>query len=367
MWKKLTKAGKICYCERYMDPFTGKKRDVSIVYEKDTPKNRKEAAQLLAKKIEKQLGPTTSELRLSGLVDLYLEDQKNVVKDSTYVRNKYATSALTKILSGDVLVDRLTAAYVRRRFLDSGKSAATLNELLQRFKAMIKWAYRSDLIPSIMFLEKLHAFPDVPHRVKIQDKFMESSELDTVLKAMTVPAWKLLTEFLALSGLRIGEALALTVDDIDFDEHVIHINKTYDYINKLTTSTKTAASSDDLIMQPQLEDVVKRTKAFFRRQALANQYRSRLLFQSEDGSFAHYYAYCKYLRENAEAITGKKLTPHSLRHTHASLLFEQGFTLEEVSRRLRHADSRVTKDVYIHVTARLKERDAEKLRKVNLL
>ena len=96
-------------------------------------------------------------------------------------------------------------------------------------------------------------------------------------------------------------------------------------------------------------------------------YRTKLFFSNNEGGHINYFSYNKYLKENTLAIVGRELTTHSLRHTHASLLFEQGFTLDEVSRRLRHGDSKVTKEVYIHITKKLKEKDAEKLENVFLL
>ena len=52
------------------------------------------------------------------------------------------------------------------------------------------------------------------------------------------------------------------------------------------------------------------------------------------------------------AIAGLNLdlTPHSLRHTHTSLLTEAGVSLEQIMDKLGHSDDQITKNVYIHVT-----------------
>ena len=367
MWKKTLKSGKTCYCERYTDPYTGKKKDVSVTFDKDTAKNRREALRILERKIETLMGPDLDNLRFGELGELYLADKKKVLKASTISRHEYAIKALEKLIGSDTLVDQLSAFYVRRQFLASGKEARTLNELLTRFKALIRWGYENDLIISISYLDKLQLFPDISRKERIANKFMESSELIKLLEHMAVPEWRMLTEFLALSGLRIGEALALEVRDVDLDAKVIRVNKTYDYRNRLTTTTKTEYSDAEVVIQPQLENVIRRIRHHMKLQALANQYRSTLFFQALDGGPLQYGAYNKYLRENTEAALGRKLSAHSLRHTHASLLFEQGFSIEEVSRRLRHGDSKVTREIYIHVTKRLKEKDAEKLRSVSLI
>ena len=46
----------------------------------------------------------------------------------------------------------------------------------------------------------------------------------------------------------------------------------------------------------------------------------------------------------------KKITAHGFRHTHASLLFESGANIKEVQERLGHSTSKMTLDIYTHVT-----------------
>lgn len=163
----------------------------------------------------------------------------------------------TKKITLKDLVDRMTAKYVRDRFLSSGKPAGTLNEHLCRFKAMIRWGYQNDMIHDITFLDKIEPFKDVPHKIKIQDKFLESDELKTLLQSMTSSHWRLVTEFLALSGLRFGEFAALLKSDVDFRKNVIHVTKTYDHINDIVTSPKTLCSIRDVFIQDELKAVCK--------------------------------------------------------------------------------------------------------------
>ena len=367
MWIKPTAAGKIRYCERYIDYLTGKCKDVSVTFEKDTLRNRKLAQKILQERIAAKQSPKVRELTMSDLIEEYRKDQKLNVKMSTYQRNYHTAESIMALLGKDVLVDRISARYVRNKFLQSGKRGATLNEYLKRLGALFRWAYKNDLVSDISFLDKIERFSDVPHKTKIADKYLESDELRLVLIKMEHPFWPMLVEFMALSGLRCGEAIALEKSDIDLKENVIHVSKTYDSINKIVSSAKTDNSIDDVVIQPQLKDCIRRINAFMTRQSLRNGYKTNLFMSDKNGKPVHYDAFNKYFRENCEAIIGKRLTTHSLRHTHASLLFEQGFTLDEVSRRLRHGDSKITRDVYIHVTKKLREKDASKLMAVNLI
>jgi integrase len=81
----------------------------------------------------------------------------------------------------------------------------------------------------------------------------------------------------------------------------------------------------------------------------------------------NYFAYAKYFRENTERLLGRSLTPHCLRHTHVALLAENGMPLDMISRRLGHQDSRITREVYFHVTEKLKEKENRMLQKVSIL
>ncbi|MGI6003763.1 MAG: tyrosine-type recombinase/integrase [Lachnospiraceae bacterium] len=61
------------------------------------------------------------------------------------------------------------------------------------------------------------------------------------------------------------------------------------------------------------------------------------------------------------------MTPHALRHTHTAMLAEAGVPLEMISRRVGYADSKVTKEVYYHVTERMKNCARNRIRSVKIL
>ncbi len=51
----------------------------------------------------------------------------------------------------------------------------------------------------------------------------------------------------------------------------------------------------------------------------------------------------------------RTITPHALRHTHASLLMEQGINIDIIFGRLGHENSSITREIYLHVTEKLKK------------
>lgn len=361
------KTGKVRYCEEFLDPMTNKWRTASVTFDCDNARNKKEAFGILRKKINNMLQPEASSISLARLIAEYKKDQVNILRPSTYLRNCSALSAIEEILGADLVVDMLTARYIKNKFIVSGKPAVTLNGYLARLKTLIRWGYKMELVNSTRCIDKFENFPDPAKNNKISEKFLESEELRRLIENMNIPLWAALTEFLALSGLRCGEAIALNKKDVDLKNMLIHVSKTYDSNNKIIGPAKNDNSIDDVVIQPQLADVIRRINAMIRRQQIECGYRSPLFISNKEGGYINYFTYNNYFRTQSKKIIGRPLSSHSLRHTHASLLFEAGFSLDEVSRRLRHGNSKITHDVYIHVTQKLKEKDAEKIRAVNLI
>ena len=60
------------------------------------------------------------------------------------------------------------------------------------------------------------------------------------------------------------------------------------------------------------------------------------------------------------------ITPHIFRHTHASLMFEKGIGIHAISDRLGHANSKITHEIYLHVTKKLKEKRNEEIKNVKI-
>lgn len=369
MWVEKLKNGKIRYCERYIDALTGKERKVSVTMDKDTAKNKKLATAALQSKIESALAPQVPKgVTLQMLVDYYQLDQEHTVKKSTSKRNRHACNALLRMLGPDILVDKLNAGYVRSRMLATGNKSGTLNEHLKRLKALIRWGYKNDHIADIRWLDKLDTFKDASRKEKVKDKFLEADELRTLLSVMTLPRWKNLTHFLALSGLRFGEAVALTNNDIDFKSNVIIVDKTYDIVNQEVTTPKTLCSIREVYMQPDLRKLCQEIRTDnLRFRNVTNYQNNNLFLEGADGSFIKYYAYNKYLKKYSELTLGRQVTAHALRHTHASILMQNGVDIDTISRRLGHENSRITKEIYLHVTEELKKIDQERLSNVHII
>ncbi len=372
MWCENLSNGKVRYVERYVNPITEKEGKVSVTMNKDTVANRKSAQITLHARIEEKMKdlfvPTKkSDLTLSELAILYLDEQKRTLKQSTYTRNYFAINKIVGYLGGNSLVNNLSALYVKNHLYVGTQKPGTQNERLKRFKAFIRWGYESELVQDISWLDKLKPFEDKDKKKKLEDKYLESDELKLVLNNMTIDHWRFLTELTALSGMRCGEALALETSDIDFERRIITISKTYDTVNKIVTTPKTEDSFREIFMQDQLFELCKHIKKYMACERMRTGCRTKLLLSDTDGDHLQYAAYNKYLKTITQKTVGKTVTTHFMRHTHVALLSEKGIPLDVIARRLGHSDSKTTKDIYFHVTEKLKQKDWDMVRSVNII
>lgn len=372
MWSEILSNGKVKYKERFTNPLTGKYETVSITLDKDTKSNRKQAQLALQDKIAAKIDKLSSTIKkenltLSELVTIYLECIRSEVKESTFARNKTAATSMIRILGGNTLIDKLTAAYVKKCLTDQKEKPGRTNERIKRFKAMIRWGYDNEYIDDIRWLDKLKPAKDEEKKKKLEDKFLESYELALLLANMRVEQWKLLTELMVLSGMRCGEAIALNETDVDFKNRIIHIDKTYNHRHKIITSPKTEDSNREIYMQDELLNLCKKIKLYMAKQKLLTGCRSTLFMHDVNGDFLGYAAFNKHLRVISTEVLGYEITTHYLRHTHVALLAEQGIALDLIARRLGHSDSAITKHIYFHVTEKLKERENAQLKNVKLL
>lgn len=371
MWCEQLVNGKVRYVERFENPLTGKSVKVSVTMDKDTKINRKQAQLALQDKITAKIDNLSSTLKkedltLSELVAVYLDYLEKAVKKSTYGRNKTAAYSMIRILGKDTLVNRLTAGYVKKCLADQREKPGTTNERIKRFKAMIRWAYDNDYTSDIRWLDKLSPLKDDERVKKLEDKYLEAEELSLLIKNMKHDKWRFLTELTALSGMRCGEAIALNTSDIDIENRVIHVTKNYNEAHKVVTTPKTSDSVRDIYMQDQLLQLCKEIKIYMAKERMLAGYRSKLFMSGVDGDHLGYAAYNQYLRDTAKRVLGRNITTHFMRHTHVSLLAEQGMPLEAISRRLGHSNSQITKNIYYHVTEKQKEKDSEQIRNIKI-
>lgn len=362
--------GRHTFTETFKDPRTGKRRRISCTRDKNTAAVRREAQAELDARIAALCSPygAPEGMTLRALGDSYLRRMRPYWRDSTAERNAGALRSIISILGEDTLVSSISSRYVMDSFLASGKSATTLNEYMTRFKAFWRWAYRAEYVADAGWLVGLDRLPEPSRREKNALKYLEAEELQRLLPELKVDLERQLIEFLALSGLRIGEALALQLEDVDLAARVIRVTKTLNpHDRKIHDGAKTDTSNREVFIQTELMQLCRRIIKDRAVNLLRTGERSDFFFCDFSGEPLEYNRINKYFRENCERVIGRRLSLHSLRHTHASLLFEQGVSLDAVSDRLGHANSRITKEIYLHITKKKRDQFSEQIERTRIL
>lgn len=176
---------------------------------------------------------------------------------------------------------------------------------------------------------------------------------------------KLLFTVLFFTGLRLEEALALTWQDIDFSSNTIHITKSV-YVNKgisHISATKTKAGTRRIIINKKLSQELQYWQQ--QQKHLLEQFSSDSMslqvFQSSPITITKNSIEKQYKKILERDATLKKIRIHDFRHSHASLLINQGEDYLVVKERLGHASITTTIDTYSHLYPSKQKDLADKL------
>lgn len=180
------------------------------------------------------------------------------------------------------------------------------------------------------------------------EKFLEANELISLINHFSqekrLSGSSSLSSFMivliAYSGIRAGEALALTKDDVNLDRQTISITKTKgrDGIN---TTPKTKNSIREIKMPSDFFEIYK---LFLSHKSEWNKnhelFDGRKIATNPNRTLEHYEQKNNF--NNVVSI-------HGLRHSHASYLLSKGINIAYISKRLGHANISITQSIYIHL------------------
>ncbi|EJW94954.1 site-specific recombinase, phage integrase family, partial [gut metagenome] len=166
------------------------------------------------------------------------------------------------------------------------------------------------------------------------------------------------TAFIILfySGLRIGELLALTLADYEQGTATLNVNKTLYKINGKGYTVTT----------PKTKKAIRKVKLPNRAAAVLDEYIQALYEpQPQQRIFFNSQAQLLIALNKAAALAGvEKIRLHDLRHSHASLLINNGVSVKAVSERLGHEDITTTLNIYSHLYAKQDNNIADMLDKL---
>lgn len=163
------------------------------------------------------------------------------------------------------------------------------------------------------------------------------------------------------TGLRKTKTLALTWNDVKFLENELTINKairrgkqTKLYLKTTKTGKPCTIKLDNTTLSI-LKEWNKLQKQQYIQLGINTLKKNQLMFSNTKNEFIQPVQVQKWMYSVQNKYTLKRVSPHGLRHTHCSLLFEGGASIKEVQDHLAHSDVKTTLDIYTHVTKKAKE------------
>lgn len=282
-------------------------------------------------------------------------EKKGVVRDVTYTKWEVSSRKLKWLAPNTKIKDLSRDEY--RRILNKYAEThekTTIRDFHRQLKACIQ-----DIVYEGL-LEK-----DPTYKVKVPQgkahkvtraKYLEVDEMERltdVLKDDNSTYGDLCLIDLK-TGLRLAEILGITPNDLDFKNHILSVNKTWNYKNKGGfIPTKNASSVRDIYMDPSTEKLWKRNMKDVNDDETI--FGELITYNSTINS---------YLTKACRVAKTPRISFHGLRHTHASYLITQGVSIQSVANRLGHSDTTTTQETYIHLLKKLEMQDNQKIQEL---
>jgi integrase len=345
-----------CYRYRYYDAL-GKRKEKSeqgFQSEKDAFRALLEVKSSILNGEVKQV--ENNNLKVSEWLDIWYETHKNDWKITSQIQRENAIKYQMKPLLGKYKLAELDKTTYKRVYINElikRYEPSTVRLFHRLFKVAVNAAVDTEIIPRNRF-NKI----TIPGE-KVGDNFLTPEELKLFLAASkeldNITNYSMIL-LLAYTGLRKGEALGLTWNNVDFEKKTVIVERTRDKNGarppKTKNSYRTILIDDSLIHQLKLYRTwCKQTMLSFGKHLSCDDY----IFISYQSGKPTGSNTVKYSFDRIAKKAGlKRITPHGLRHTHATILIAQRIPVKVIADRLGNTPQMIL-DLYGHNFKALEE------------
>ena len=330
-------------------------------------KTQAEAKRKLKELIKEIYTPTEEVITNNSLVREYCDNwlqnvQSNILKPSSYDRKEITLENQVYPLIGDICMSQVSFDDIQDMINELKKQDLSYSTIKKAYEA-INGCFKYALIKGDINKNPCIGVT-LPKNLKHQDgdiKFYTEKQVELLLNQSTIKYNNGKSKYrlgygiqlLLYTGLRIGEALALTWEDVDIQNKTIKVNKNLKQVKNrdddqsvykiiIQNSTKTNSGTRIIPLNNKSIEALKQIKE------ITGQY--KYVFSTETGNNVSARTCDRMFRKIQENCGFKEIYGvHALRHTFASLLFKRGVDVNTVSEILGHKDVSVTYDTYIHL------------------
>lgn len=296
------------------------------------------------------------DISFENFVEIYFADMENRLRESTIINKRYVFDLKVTPYFKHKEMCEIQTSDIRawqNELIKKGYAPTYLKSINNQLAALFNYAVRYyDLRDN-----PCKKAGSIGKSKADEMDFWTKQEFKEFLPSMdSKPEARMAFLLLYWTGMRIGELLALTYEDIDLEKRCITINKSYQRLNgkDMITPPKTPKSNRQISIPPFLAEELK-------------EYCSMLYGITENERM---FRFTKSFMEH-EMVRGIKATGvrrirlHDLRHSHASLLVEMGFQPLAIAERLGHEKIETTLNTYSHLYPNKQAELAEKLEIAN--
>ena len=285
---------------------------------------------------------------------IYYSDMDTRLREHTMRTKKYVFELKILPYFGKMKMNEITASDIRKwqsELIKQGYAPTYLKTINNQLAALFNYAVRYYDLPN----NPCRKAGSMGKGKADEMNFWTKEEFDKFIDAIMNKQQSYMA-FMTLfwTGIRIGELLALNVADVDFEKRTISITKSYQCMGgrDAITEPKTPKSKR-VIAIPQFLVV-----------DLQDYVNSMYGGQGEDRLFPITKYYLEHEMQRGIKESGvKRIRIHDLRHSHASLLVEMGFSPLEIANRLGHEKIETTLNTYSHLYPDKREQLADRLDK----
>ncbi|MCY9807083.1 tyrosine-type recombinase/integrase [Lentilactobacillus senioris] len=281
----------------------------------------------------------------------------------TIMRYEVIARQLNKYF-GNALLKDINRVIYQKFINDYGSTHA--KDTVHKINSIIRSCIKNAILDDIIYKDFTESVVLTYNEDKIRKveylNLNEIQQLASYLNEKSYPKYSTKQIILTglLTGARIGEILALTWDDINFNFKTISITKSWDYKKKKDFGkTKTPTSVRKIRTDPLLLNVIKQLK---QNHDVSGK---NLVFVDENGILPSPDGVNKTLRDTLKklGIIKRGFHFHSLRHAHVAYLLSKQVDIYVISKRLGHASISETMDDYGYLVEEYKNQQDDLVEK----
>lgn len=343
--------------------YTGEKINGKYVRKsKSGFKTKKEAQRFLRsviEDIEAGLKVQGSEVLMKNFLSEWLDMYSSIsgLAENTY--RGYRTNINNHIIPviGDIKLNSLKPEDIDRLLFtmtEKGLSVTSQRYVISVIRKSLNWAVKRRILRFNVI-----DYVDIPKPEKFKSTVLNEEQLQVLLNYCRCRPLLTPISLILLTGLRRGEALGLKWSDFDFENKILHVQRTatpakggYHFSDCKTEDSNRFISFPDILID--ILNVWKEYQSDFNL-LIDNFNPDGYVFCNYTGNIISCSAILRYFKKALQECNLPDIRIHDLRHSYATLLLSKNISPKVASGMLGHSDTRTTLDIYSHLLTNMQK------------